>query len=115
MSVARDFSFVPEKAGPSQKGILKIHDKIESLIHKANKDPHYSIKQNELNRFAEQLIEIINEHHRHIERWEAPLKAAIIDLTEVPTMHKELQRIAYITALKDALKNLERFLSDSTR
>lgn len=115
MSTARSFAYSPEKAGPAQKELLKLHEKINSHILKMEKDKNHMTKQEELNKYAEQIITIINKYHAEVVKWESFLKAAIVDLTEVPSMQPQMQRIAILTAMKDACTNIQSFLDTSTR
>lgn len=88
------------------KKIEKISASIELIIKKMDKESQYMPKRELLEEYAEEIIDLINDHHAELGEFESFLKAAIIDLTEVPDMAPQMQRIAFLTALKDALSNL---------
>jgi N12 class adenine-specific DNA methylase len=94
---------------------LKIYETMNARIEKMNKEKSFIVEQKELNKLAEQIIGVINKYHSQVVKQESLLKAAIIDLTEVPTMQPQMQRIAYLTALKDAASNIQKFLETSSR
>jgi hypothetical protein len=76
-----------------------------------HKEHHFTPTRDQLGEFATQIIAFINDHHAQTKPYESYLKAAIIDLTEVPEMAPQMQRIAFLTSLKDASKELNLFLS----
>ena len=96
----------------------KIKAEIDSLIHQMDQEPHFTPKLATLEQFAEELIDLINHCPLKIANRDQALKssvekhikAAIIDLTEIPTMAPTMQRIAYYAGLKDASKNIALFL-----
>ncbi len=99
------------KASPLSREVQKIKGHVDALIMKMQKEPKFTPSRNQLEENAELLIDFINDYHAKVSRYESHLKAAIIDLTEVPVMAPQMQRIAFLTALKDASRELELFLS----
>lgn len=99
------------KESPAYEDVLYIHDKLTDILRKMDRKEKFIPTQKDLDKQAKQILSIINKYHNTIKPLETHLKAAIIDLTEIPTMHPTMQRIAFATALKDACKNLEDFLS----
>ena len=82
------------------------------LSARIQKDAKFSPSRDNLDEIADQIIHICNIYHETIMPWDKHLKAAIIDLTEVPIiMGPEMQRFAFATALKDASESLNQFLS----
>lgn len=100
-----------EETSPAQRDIHKIQEKLEHLKTKMQNKATYCPERAELEQYATQIISVINQFHPLIKDHERFLKAAVIDLTEVPVMHAQMQRIAIETALKDAIRNLEDFSS----
>jgi hypothetical protein len=99
------------KPSPLAREAQKIKGKIDALIAKMEKDATFSPKREQLEEHAEWIIDYINNNHAKTAPHESYLKAAVIDLTEVPEMAPQMQRIAYLTALKDASHEMELFLS----
>ena len=104
---------LPSQPMPSPliKAVQKIKGNLDALITKMQKDNKFSPTRNQLEEQAELLIDYINDNHAKIAPHESYLKAAIIDLTEVPVMAPQMQRISFQTALKDASDKLHLFLS----
>lgn len=98
-------------ASPLAKQVQKVKGQIDALILKMKKESKFSPTREKVEEFAEQLLDFINDHHAKIASHQSYLKAAIIDLTEVPVMAPQMQRIAFLTALEDASHELELFLS----
>lgn len=90
--------------------IQKIKNGIDEMIRKMQKDTQFTPTREQLEEWAEQLLHFVNKHHLAIIDSERYLKAAIIDLTEVPEMAPQMQRLSFITCLRDASKNLLSFL-----
>ena len=88
---------------------LKIQEEIDKLIAKMQKSSDFTPTRDQLENCGEKIMEFINKNHAHIASHEHFLKAAIIDLTEVPEMAPQMQRISFLTSLKDASKNLHAF------
>ena len=88
----------------------KIKDGIDSFITKMEKQPGFTPTRDQLEDYAEQLLDFINKYHDSIAPYERYLKAAIIDLTEVPEMAPQMQRISFLTCLRDASKSLNEFM-----
>ncbi len=89
----------------------KIKGGIDGIITKMQKQADYTPSRDELEEYAEQLIDYISRNHAVITPHERYLKAAIIDLTEVPQMAPQMQRISFLTCLRDASKNLNEFMN----
>ncbi len=88
----------------------KIKSQIDQLITKMNQNQKFMPTRDTLESYAQALIQFINTYHDRVVNYQAPLKAAIIDLTEVPEMAPQMQRISFQTALIDASAELQRFL-----
>ena len=107
MSTARQP--IEEPRSPSYKKIKAIIDNLDRLHSNIAK---HQPTQKEVEENAIKIMEIINLHHKEISKYESYLKNAIIDLTEIPHMQPQMQKIAFEVALKDAKKNLEAFLHE---
>jgi hypothetical protein len=99
------------KPSPLTREAQKIKDHIDALVAKMQKNSSYTPTRGQLEDQAELIIDFINDNHAKTSPHESYLKAAVIDLTEVPEMAPQMQRIAFLTALKDASHELELFLS----
>lgn len=99
------------RSTPLTKKALKIKSDIDSMIMKMQKSSSFTPTRAQLEESAENLLEYIRKNHSETAPHETYLKAAIIDLTEVPEMAPQMQRISFMTALKDASHELELFLS----
>lgn len=99
------------KSTPLTKSIIKIKSHIDELILKMQKNPNFTPTRNQVEENAEKIIDYMDKNHDQISSHESYLKAAVIDLTEVPVMAPQMQRISFLTALKDASHELELFLS----
>lgn len=88
----------------------KIKERVDAIIHKMQKDAHFTPTREQLEECAEQILTFINKYHASIVNYERYLKSAVIDLTEVPEMALQMQRISFLTSLRDASKNLLAFL-----
>jgi hypothetical protein len=99
------------KPSPFAKEAQKVKSQLETLIAKMQKDNHFTPTREQLEDPAEALIDLISRHHTKVASYASHLKAAIIDLTEVPVMSPQMQRIAFLTALKDASQKIDLFLS----
>ena len=89
----------------------KIKMRIEQLTVTMNKDNNLNVSRDDLAQYAKDINELIIKNREAVRPYESHLKAAIIDLTEVPELNPHMQRISYLTALKDASKNIELFLA----
>jgi len=99
------------KSSPIYQEVSKIKKQIDMIAGRIQKDGKFSPTRDNLDEIADQIIHICNVYHETIMPWDRHLKAAIIDLTEVPIiMAPELQRFAFGTALKEASKSLDQFL-----
>ncbi len=83
---------------------------IDGLISKIQRQSQFLPTRDEVETFAVQINDVIMKNRDKVRSFESYLKAAIIDLTEVPEMHAEMQRISFLTALKDASQKLQLFL-----
>ncbi len=99
------------KSSTLAKEAQKIKSRIDALILKMQKDEHFTPTRDQLDEYAELIIDYISHYHSKTAPYESHLKAAIIDLTEVPQMNPQMQRIAFLTALKDASQRMDLFLS----
>ena len=99
------------KPSPFTKEAQKIKSQVDALITKMQKDNHYTPTREQLEDPAEALIDFLSRHHSKAAPFASHIKAAIIDLTEVPVMSPQMQRIAFLTALKDASQKIDLFLS----
>lgn len=99
------------KDSPLAREAQKIKGEVDALITKMKKDAKHSPTRAELAKHAEAIISYINHHHTKIASHESYLKAAVIDLTEVPQMAPQMQRIAFLTALKDASHEIALFIN----
>lgn len=99
------------KSSPITREVSKIKGKIDVLITKMQNDAKVTPTRSQLEDYAESLLSFIDRYHEEVAEHKSYLKAAIIDLTEVPQMAPQMQRIAFLTALKDASHEIELFLS----
>jgi hypothetical protein len=99
------------KSTPFTKEAQKIKNRLDALITKMQKDINFTPTREQLEEDAELIIDFIGENHSKTASHESYLKAAIIDLTEVPVMAPQMQRISFLTALRDASHEMELFLS----
>lgn len=83
---------------------------IDGLISKIQRQTQFLPTRDEVEKFAVQVNDVIMKNRDKVRSFESYLKAAIIDLTEVPEMHPEMQRISFLTALRDASQKLQLFL-----
>ncbi len=90
--------------------VQKIKNGVDELIRKMQKETGYSPTHAQLDEYAEQLLNFMNKNHLAITGSERYLKAAVIDLTEIPEMAPQMQRLSILTALKDASHNLLSFI-----
>lgn len=88
----------------------KIKHEIDQDIEKMNAEPQFSPTRGNLESRAEEVVEFIDTYHSEIVDGMTYLKAALIDLTEAPEMAPQMQRISFMTALKDASRELSLFL-----
>jgi len=109
MSTARQY---PEKKEhPAHEKIQQIADRLEALLHKTEKTTQFIMPQTEIDACAREVIDIINQYHASIYKFESYLKNAIIDLTEIPYMQPHVQKISFEISVRAALNNLQAFLT----
>lgn len=99
------------KSSPLTREMYKIKGRVDNFISRMRKDHHFSPTRDNLDVIAEEIIDFINTYHSKTSHHESHLKAAIIDLTEVPVMSPQMQRIAFLAALEDASKEIDLFMS----
>lgn len=88
----------------------KLKAKIDSLISKIQQDEYFSPSREEIEKHAKTLIDFMNQYHNQVYDHESFLKAALIDLTAIPEMPPQMQKLSFLTALKEASKELQLFL-----
>jgi hypothetical protein len=91
--------------------VLKVKNQIDTMISHMERKSNYTPTRDEVEFCAEELIDFMARHKPKIKADERHLKIAIIDLTEIPEMSADLQRIAFLTALRTASTNIDLFLS----
>jgi hypothetical protein len=102
---------VPErKASHQHLEAQRIKNQIDTMASHIERRSSYTPTREELEYCAEEIIDLLNRYKEKTSPNEKFLKTAIIDLTEVPEMAPEMQRIAFLTALKDASSNVGKFL-----
>ena len=101
-----------KKSSPAYQEIMEIKKQIETLLSRMEKDGKFCPSRDTLDGIGEQMIHACNRYHATIALWDKYLKAAIIDVTEVPIINApELQRVSFRGAMQDAVMNLEQLLS----
>jgi hypothetical protein len=93
------------------KEAVKIKGRVDILIDKMKKDEKFTPSRKELENIAETMLDFISKNHFKITPHDNYLKAAVIDLTEVPVMAPQMQRISFLIAMKDASHEMGLFLS----
>jgi len=96
--------------GPVYTDVYNIMDRLNHLLTQIAKSDDVPTLQNEIDLCAKDLLSVVTTHRDTIAKTESFLKNAIIDLTEVPYMQVQMQKIAFEVAIKAAIKNLESFL-----
>jgi hypothetical protein len=112
MSTARKYS--ESNQGPIQQKIHHVMDQLETLLTTLSKNKDCPTLQQGIDQCAKDIISISTKHHKEIAKYESFLKNAIIDLTEVPHMQPQMQRIAFEVAITAALTNLQSFLDSNS-
>ena len=90
--------------------IERIKSEVDNLISKIQKQSSYNPLRDDVEKYAVEINDVIMNYRNSVRQFESFLKAAIIDLTEIPEMHPQMQRISFVTALKDASQKLQLFL-----
>ena len=88
----------------------RIKTQLDALITKIKKESSYTPTRDDIEKYAVEINDLIMKNREKVRPFESHLKAAIIDLTEVPEVHPQMQRISFETALKDASQKLQLFL-----
>ncbi len=112
MSTARKYS--EEKYGPIHQKVQNTMEVLEQLLTTLSKSKDFPTLQQGIDQCAKDLIGITAKYHTQISKYESYLKNAIIDLTEVPHMQPQMQKIAFEVAIGAAIKNLHSFLENVT-
>lgn len=113
MSTARKHLESSQDKGPIQKRMQILNDHLQSLLSHLSKNKDYPTLQKEVDSCAKEIIDITHKHHEKLGKLQTHLKNAIIDLTEVPIMHPQMQKIAFEVAIQAAIKNLEIFINQA--
>ncbi len=87
-----------------------IKSQIDKLVAKMQREPSFLPTRDQVEKYAIEINAVIVRNRDTIRQFESFLKAAIIDLTEVPEMHAQMQQISFLTALKDASQKIQLFL-----
>lgn len=98
-----------DESSPSNKIILSIRDDLAHIFDKMNKNEKYCPDVQELEVYATKIIRFYEKYADSNSKSSSYLKNAIIDLTEIPVMHPNLQRIAIKTVINEAIKNIDHF------
>lgn len=88
----------------------KIKTQVDKLISKMQKNSTFLPTRDEVEQYAVQINDLVVNNRQKVKQFESYLKAAIIDLTEVPDLHPQMQRIGFLTALRDASQKIQLFL-----
>jgi hypothetical protein len=113
MSIARKQVESSQSKGPIQKQIQGISNRLNKLISELSKNKDYPSLQGDIDSCAKEIIDITQKHYEKLGPAISHLKNAIIDLTEVPYMHPQMQKIAFEVAIQSAVKHLDTFLSQT--
>ncbi|MBX9924110.1 MAG: hypothetical protein K2Y01_08375 [Rhabdochlamydiaceae bacterium] len=113
MSIARKHVESSQPKGPIQKQVQVLADRLNELFANLSRNKDYPALQGEIDSCAKEIISITHTHYEKIGNLISYLKNAIIDLTEVPYMHPQMQKIAFEVAIQAAIKNLESFISQA--
>ncbi len=111
MSTARKYS--ESSQGPIHQKVHHVMDQLEQLLVTLSKSKDCPTLQQGIDQAAKELIAITTKHHKEIAKYESYLKNATIDLTEVPHMQPQMQKIAFEVAIGAAIKNLQSFLDNA--
>ena len=95
---------------PFHKGLQDIKRKIDKVIEQMEKKPNFIPERSDLDAISAEAVDLIQKHHPQISPNQKSLLTAVIDLSEVPTMHPSMQKVAVQTALKDASRNINDYL-----
>ncbi len=99
--------------GPIYKEVSDIIVQMNQLILELSKNKDIPTLQSKIDQGAKDLMTIVSANHTTLFKTESYIKNAIIDLTEVPYMQPQMQRIAFEVAIRAAIKNLESFLAST--
>jgi hypothetical protein len=108
MNTARKHSEQPKE--PAYEKICDMINRLNHLAQKISRAEKFTPPQAEVDAAAREIIDIINTYHKNIQKYEVYLKNAILDLTEIPYMQPQMQKIAFEVAIKAAIHNLQSFL-----
>ena len=87
-----------------------IKSDLDRFISKIQKASSYQPERADVAKYAIEINDLIMNNREQVRSFESYLKAAIIDLTEIPEMHPQMQRISFLAALKDASYKIQLFL-----
>jgi hypothetical protein len=94
---------------PFHKEILDIKDSLNTIHEKMKKNGSYCPSVQELDQHGKAIERFMGKHHKEIEHAKPHLKNALIDLTEIPIMHPNMQRLTIQTCLKTSIENIDKF------
>lgn len=100
-----------KESSPSHKAILSIRESLFEFSSKMKKDKSFCPSVQELDKYAKKIVQFVEKHHKECDKTKSFLKDAIIDLTEIPLMHPQMQRVAIETAIKMSVENIDKFCS----
>lgn len=100
-----------KEVSPSHKAILAIREHLSELSAKMKKESSFCPSVQELDKYAKKIVNYVEQYHKDCDKTKSHLKDAIIDLTEIPLMHPQMQRVAIETAIKLALENIDKYCS----
>ena len=98
---------------PSYEKVVSILNRLNNLSLKMGKSQTFTPPQEEVDGCARELIDTLSKYHDTLGKLEVYLKNALIDLTEIPYMQPQMQKIAFEVAVKAAMRNLQTFLDQS--
>lgn len=114
MSTARKHVESSQPKGPIQKQVQILSNRLSDLLHTLSKEKDYPALQEEIDSCAKEIIHITYTHQEKLGKLMSFLKNATIDLTEVPVMSPQMQKIAFEVAIQGAIKNLDAFVNQAS-
>lgn len=101
-----------ERPAHLENSLQEIKHQIDKTLEMMKKNRNFTPERAELDKLSKRTLELVQKYHPTMSPQQKTLLAAVVDLTEVPVMQPVMQRVAFETALKDASKNIQRFLND---
>lgn len=101
-----------EKPAQLEKSLLEIKHQIDKTLDTMRKNRNFTPERADLDKLSKKTLELVQKYHPSMSPQQKTLLVAVVDLTEIPVMQPVMQRVAFETALKDASKNIHRFLND---